>query len=159
MAQMENLVMNAVADGSLNSPNAIRAIALNKIPIKTSMIVSAIRISLAALGALAVYKFGFSLVAAMYVGGIVSLPAVAIAGGSWLLYHGVTACVATLAAGSFATLEIGAACGAIVGGWALLEYHDKIEFGLVEQKLLKPMVMSRMMNGAMNAYLEAVAAR
>lgn len=86
------------------------------------------RIALAALGGMALYAFGGSATVAAALGAVVSLPATAVAAGSWMVCHGVAAAVGSVASGPLAALGIGLAYAA--GGWMTLEIHDLIPFGL-----------------------------
>jgi hypothetical protein len=72
------------------------------------------RIALAIIGTFAQYKIGGSMIIGAAIGAFLSLPAVAFAGGKWLVYHGITTVIAGLAASSFTTLGHGAAL--IYGG-------------------------------------------
>ncbi len=69
-----------------------------------TMTVAAIRIALAALGALAIYKLGISSTVAIGAVAVGSLPATAILGGSLLMYKGI---VVIAAAGSLKSLALG----------------------------------------------------
>ena len=105
-------------------------------PLAEKMLKAAYRTVVAALGALAVYQLSVgSLGVAAGIGALVSLPAVAIAGGSFLAYQGATAAISALATGSFQTLGLGLA--ALFGGWLALEHHDMIPIGLAEPLFTK----------------------
>lgn len=117
-----------------NQPEAINAIfsiigggAFTRPP-ASKMICAMLRTSLAALAILTVCKLGLAVPVAAVVGSLISLPAVIIAGGSWMMYHGATAVMAALATGAFPTLGIGLAC--LAGGYIALELHDIIPFGI-----------------------------
>ncbi len=71
---------------------------------ETTKTVAAIRVTLAALGALAIYKLGISSLIAVGAVAITSLPAAAILGGSLLMYKGI---VTLAVAGSLKSLALG----------------------------------------------------
>lgn len=101
------------------------------------MIHAVLRTALAAGCAFALYKLGGSLAVAATVGALASLPTVALAGGSYLLYLGGSATIAAVSSGSFSTLGIGLAT--LAAGWITLEYHDLIPLGIIDQNIIQPL--------------------
>lgn len=94
------------------------------------------RIALAVLAASLVFELSLDLGISAAVGSIaLSLPAVVIVAGSWLLYHGATAVVASFAASSFSTFGTGLA--SIAAGYAALELHDIVPLGLIDYSVLR----------------------
>jgi len=101
------------------------------------------RIAFAALGSLAVYKLGIPFAAAVAGGACLSQPAVAIGGGTWLVYNGVTALVDAISfahftgisSASFAFLATGFAF--LAGGHSILDNYRRVgvnhRFQLLEQ--------------------------
>jgi hypothetical protein len=114
------------------------------------------RTALAVLGTLALYKLGVSMALGATIGAAISIPAVAIVGGSWAAYQGITSMIAALATCSFTTgsvttasfATVSIATGSIpilgkgalllVGGYLALEKHDLIPFGAAELLMNRP---------------------
>lgn len=94
-----------------------------------------LHVALAALGYLVVFNMGGSSAIAATMGSVISFPAVAIVGGSWLLYNAGASAVAALASGSFGTLFT--ALISLWAGYGLLEYHDAVPFGVAEHVISK----------------------
>lgn len=107
------------------------------LPPAKEMISAMLRTGLVAAIALALLKTHSSLAVGAVLTGIVSLPALAIAGGSFLLYSGCATVYSTLATGSLTTLGIGLAC--VAGGYLTLELHDICPIGLAETFAILPM--------------------
>jgi hypothetical protein len=100
------------------------------LPPAERMAKAALRISLAALGAFFALKMSWHLGACALLGGMVSLPATAIAFGTYFLGIGLCATKTALAKGTLSAL---ATClGGIVGGYLTLEAHDIVPFGVGE---------------------------
>jgi hypothetical protein len=64
------------------------------------------------------------------VGSMVSLPAVGLIVGGWLLHFGLIITIAAVALETFVPLVFGTAIAAC--GFGILEYHDRFQFGVVE---------------------------
>lgn len=130
-------IYNSKNDRSLFQPGMSRLALFNltdvgalTLPDAQKTIKAACRIALAALGMLALYKIGGSMVISAIVGSAISLPTVAIATGSWLVYKGISALATSIISGSFASLGYGAV--AFLGGWVALESYDVLPFGIAE---------------------------
>lgn len=141
-----NQIRNTGPDSAASAIVGIFGGGFITLPPASKMMAASARLSFAALGAFALYKAGSSIAIAAVLGATVSLPSVAIVGGSWLLYHAATALTASLASGSFMTLGIGMA--SLAGGWLTLECHDIIPFGIAERLIVNTLV---------NAYSQSVA--
>lgn len=97
------------------------------------------RISLLALGTFAMLNSNavvttLGVHGAILLGSVISLPTMALAGGSYLLYQATAMIVASYATASLATFGIGAATAA--AGWLTLELHDSFTIGIVDMYFL-----------------------
>lgn len=92
---------------------------------------AAVRTAAVALAGLALYAAGSGVTgAALALSSVVSLPVTALAVGGFCLYKGAALSVAAIGANSLSTLGYGLALAA--GGFATLEFHDILPFGLME---------------------------
>lgn len=88
------------------------------------------RVALAAIGIVSVVCFRASLPVCLILGGVISLPSVALAGGGCLLYYGSAAIIGSVGSGALSVLAVGFM--SLIGGWFCLENHDVIDLGFLE---------------------------
>lgn len=119
-----NAVIGILGGGSFTEPTARK------------IVCAPLRIGLAAAGVFALMKFGAAPLVAGCLGGVFSVPSLAVAGGGYLAYYGGVSAISALASGSLAELAIGFA--AIASGWITLEYHDILPLGIAEFVLVQP---------------------
>ncbi|MDB6081127.1 MAG: hypothetical protein JWO53_399 [Chlamydiia bacterium] len=94
------------------------------------MIKAMFRISLVALGVLALHYFPANIPMAAVLGSVISLPSVIVLSAGALVYAGGQAIVASMITGLFVSFAVGVSLTAV--GWAGLECHDVVPFGLGE---------------------------
>ena len=88
------------------------------------------RVALAVIGIVSVVCFRASLPVSFILGGVISLPSVALAGGVCLLYYGSAAIIGSIASGSLSALVVGFM--SLAGGYFCLENYDVIDLGFLE---------------------------
>lgn len=89
------------------------------------------RIAACSAAVFAVLKAGSAFtVASAALGCVLSVPCVAIIGGSALLYNGTALAVSSFATNSFANIGLGALYAVV--GWYMLENHDILPIGILE---------------------------
>lgn len=108
---------------------------LNLIHQKEKMIISTVRVVLAATAIFALCSAGsLSVTAIAALSGIcISIPTVLVAGAGWLLYQGVTLAISSCASLSF--LKLGLALSSLAAGYIMLEKYDICHLGLGEMAI------------------------
>lgn len=107
------------------------------LPLAERMVKAALRLGFVALGVFAVMSTGSALGVGAVLAGLISLPALAIAGGGALAGYGCASICSSLAIGSFSSLGVGLA--SLAAGWIVLELHDIVPFGLAEMAIINPL--------------------
>ena len=92
-----------------------------------------IRITVAALGALAVFHYGLSGAAVAALGATISLPATLIGVGGYIAYQGLAAVIASLATGILS--DLGAGLLLLGAGYMTLECYRIFPLGLLELQI------------------------